>query len=158
MNSAIERLLTLRVRDVMNKQVVSIAAQQSLSAAAETLIQHEITGLPVVDERGDCQGVLSGTDFVRRLRSVRKGAADDKSSASERPGTLEANFDAATVVRDVMTPLVRSISPDASLMEAARAMCEHHVHRLIVMEGTQRPKGIISSLDVVAAMIQAIEE
>ena len=99
----------------MNKHVVSIAVEESLSSAAETLIQHEITGLPVVDEQGDCQGVLSGTDFVRRLRSGPGRGTTDKRSATEASGTLEANFDAATVVRDVMTPLVRSISPDASL-------------------------------------------
>ena len=69
-------------------------------------------------------GVLSGTDFVRRLRSGpgRRGTTD-KRSATEASGTLEANFDAATVVRDVMTPLVDSISPDASLMEAGEEIC-----------------------------------
>ena len=157
MNSAIELLLTLRVRDVMNRQVISIAADESLSAAAETLIQHEITGVPVVDAQGDCQGVLSGTDFVRRLRSDRpQGTGVGTSPSISRD--FEAHFSSETVVGDIMTPRVRSIYPDASLMDAARAMCEFHVHRLIVMDHSRRPMGIVSSLDVVAAMIQAIEQ
>jgi CBS domain-containing protein len=159
MNSAIERLLTLRVRDVMNKQVLAIGAHESLSTAAEKLIRHEITGLPVVNDSGQCEGVLSGTDFVRR---VSREQADHTASATpagqKGAAMLSIHTDNPGEVRDIMTPRVHSISPDASLMDAAREMCRHHIHRLVATDQHRRPLGIVSSLDIVAAMVQAIEQ
>jgi CBS domain-containing protein len=159
MNSAIERLLTLRVRDVMNKQVVAVGARDPLCSAAETLIRHEITGLPVVNDSGQCEGVLSGTDFVRRVSREQADHPAKTTTASQNgPAMLSLHADSAGEVRDIMTPHVRAVSPDASLMDAAREMCRHHVHRLVATDQQRRPLGIVSSLDIVAAMVQAIEQ
>jgi len=50
MNSAIERLLSLRVADAMSKDVVRLSPRESMADAAETLVDHHITGAPVVDK------------------------------------------------------------------------------------------------------------
>ena len=52
MNTAIERLLTLRVKDIMRDDVLVIRESDRMCDAAQTLRAAEVTGAPVVDEAG----------------------------------------------------------------------------------------------------------
>ncbi|MFL5999636.1 MAG: CBS domain-containing protein [Streptomyces sp.] len=53
----------------------------------------------------------------------------------------------AELVRDVMTPGVVAVRPDASLVEAARLMRAHAVRRLPVVEDGL-PVGVVSLGDI----------
>ena len=64
MNSAVERLLGLRVKDVMRREVMTIDMSETIKSAAHKLFVAEVTGAPVVDGGGRCVGVISGSDFV----------------------------------------------------------------------------------------------
>ncbi len=57
-----------------------------------------------------------------------------------------------------MSSGVRSVQPEQTLLTAARIMCEKHVHRLPVLNLDGKPVGLITSMDVVAALVNAIDE
>ena len=57
-----------------------------------------------------------------------------------------------------MSRSVQSIAADATVIEAARAMCAEHVHHLPVLDEDRCVLGLVSSLDIVAAMVHAVEE
>ena len=61
-------------------------------------------------------------------------------------------------VSNHMSTAVQTIWEKAPIMDAARMLCMEHIHRLIVLDESERPAGVLSSLDLVAAMIQAVEE
>ena len=65
MNSTIERLLSLKVGDVMTERIVTLCGSSTMSEAAQTLNRHQVSGAPVVDKMGHCIGILSGSDFIR---------------------------------------------------------------------------------------------
>jgi len=44
------------------------------------------------------------------------------------------------------------VPPDTRIGELARMMMDAHIHRLIVVDKTQRPIGIVSSIDILAAI------
>jgi CBS-domain-containing membrane protein len=163
MNSAIERLLKLRVADVMARNVVQVPADETMDNTAELLNQHDITGAPVVDEVGRCVGVISGSDFVVRER-VRNGTGmaaggGEQLLVQEAPGRAYHIEDiAADRVSQHMSAEVLNVAAEATLMDAARVMCAEHIHRVVVLDNQRRPVGVVSSLDVVAAVVQAIEE
>jgi CBS domain-containing protein len=140
MNSAIERLLGLRVKDVMARKVVTVSPHQKMAEVACLLIHEHVSGVPVVDAERHCLGVLSATDFVRR---------QCQSGMSQAPDTL---------VGDHMSAAVQTISESDTLMTAARRLCHEHIHRLPVVDRQEKVIGWVSSLDIVAAMIHAIEE
>ena len=50
MNSAIERLLTLQVKDIMNTDVLTVADSDDMQAAAQSIFAAEVTG----GSRGEC--------------------------------------------------------------------------------------------------------
>ena len=140
MNSAIERLLGLRVVDIMSRQVVTVSADQKMTDVACLLIDKNVSGAPVVDPEGRCVGILSATDFVRH---------QCQSGMSGVPETL---------VREHMSPSVHTISENETLLQASRRLCDAHIHRLPVVAANDRVVGWVSSLDIVAAVINAVEE
>lgn len=160
MNSAIERLLTLRVADVMSKEVVSVSQHDTMDYAARRLLEHSISGAPVVDPQQLCVGVLSAIDFVKQHNCTCTDADGIKRSlvqeGAERPWRIDACRNDR--VTDHMSPVVQSIAADKPLLAAARTMCAQHIHRLPVLDHRGRPIGMLTALDVVAALVAAIEE
>ena len=69
---------------------------------------------------------------------------------------LEAVHDDS--VADHMSPFVQTINIDAPIMNAARVLVGEHIHRLVIVNDDLRPIGVLSSLDLVATMIAAVEE
>jgi CBS-domain-containing membrane protein len=161
MNSAIERLLSLRVADVMAKDVFHVSANETMEQAAVKMVDRDISGAPVVNELQQCVGVLSATDFLRfRVHGGNGHSAGDGHVLQH--GSPEAPFQidrgASDHVHQHMSAAVQTISADATLMQAGREMCVEHVHRLPVLDATGAVVGLISSLDIVAAMVNAVEE
>ena len=157
MNSAIERLLTLRVSDVMNKRVVSISSTDTMEHAAQTLLEHSISGAPVLNERLRCAGMLSAIDFVKKQggKTQGNGSTQENHETPEPVRIVECDKE---LVCKHMTPNVQSIAASQPLLSAARMMCDRHIHRLPVLDENCRPVGIITASDVVAALVNAIDE
>jgi CBS-domain-containing membrane protein len=152
-----DRLQMLRVSDVMNRTVVCVRAEQSMAEAAEVLLRHEVSGAPVVDAAGRCVGILSATDFVRRESQLARREEQRSSPPGGVPVALREPPEAQQV-RSYMTSAVQTVSPRQFLVEAARMMCAEHVHRLPVLDEQGHPVGILTSLDIVAALTQAVDE
>lgn len=155
MNSAIERLLSLRVKDIMRNDVLTVDETDSIRSAAVKLFQGEVTGAPVVDTAGRCVGVISGSDFIGKSADAHATQVVVQ-HGPEAP--YEVEFLNDDMVRSHMCSDVCAISPESSIMQAARRMCEYHVHRLVVLDREERPIGVVSTLDIVAAMVAAVEE
>jgi len=57
---------TMRVSDVMTRNVVSIRSDDTILKAARLMLQNRISGLPVVDAEGGLIGMVTEGDFLRR--------------------------------------------------------------------------------------------
>ena len=125
------------VGEVMTPNPISVAETTCLAEAAGILDDQRISGLPVVDGAGLLVGVLSQTDLVR--------ARANPGLASNWPGLP---------VGQVMSKPALTIAAVASLEEAARAMEERRVHRLVVTDGAATPIGIVSTSDLVRSWLR----
>lgn len=139
MEKTIDRLLALRVLDVMTRDPVVVSANESIDEVAARFRVQDVSAVPVVDEQGQCIGILSSTDFVKREQQPRPGESSPATAAG------------------CMTQAVQSIEPGASLLAAARLMCDNHIHRLPVLD-QKVPVGVISTMDIVAALVNAVDE
>ena len=146
---------TRNVKDLMNPDIMTVADEMTTDELARYLIEHEISGAPVVDGQGHLIGVVSMTDIGRTMAEP----SDVESSSSsgfyrdiaadytlEEPGERYVDQRAVTV-RDVMTPVIHQVPMTASVAQAARIMVDQHIHRLVVTQGKE-PVGIITSMDV----------
>jgi CBS domain-containing membrane protein len=158
MNAITQRLLHLRAKDIMSREVVVVSANSTMSEAADVLSEHQISGAPVVDELGHCVGVLSGTDYVHRKASHLEPDTGHILAMHTSAGGCQIEDVLHDLVRRHMTPAVQTIDQNTSLLQVSRCMCAEHLHRLIVIDDNSVPVGVVTSLDLVAAIVNATDE
>jgi len=137
----------VKVKDVMTSDVVTVAPTDTLKSAARKMIEHGVSGLPVVDDEGVVEGIITEADFV--------DAEAERAWGNERRRLLAAIFGersarTGTIVADAMSRNPLCIDLDSEISEAARRMSEHGVKRLPVVDPDGRVLGIISRADIVA--------
>ncbi|MEA2693453.1 MAG: hypothetical protein QOJ16_2840 [Acidobacteriota bacterium] len=147
--------------DVMNPRVLAASADWTLPELADFLVEHEISGAPVVDAAGRLVGVVSVTDIAAAMAvesgGAHKGSDFWKSAWPEGPSrdTL-AGLVARGVrltVREIMTPQVYTVVEDTPVGELAETLVEEHVHRLLVTR-EERVVGIVSTVDLLGLLIE----
>ena len=128
----------MRVADIMKTELVTALPDTLICELIATLADSHISAVPVVDEHGRMLGVVSSTDVLLAEAEAREDPA--------RSLMMES-----TVVRDIMTPMVRTIVPEATLKDAALRMLYSDVHRLFVT-ASGRLVGVVSAMDLVGAI------
>jgi CBS domain-containing protein len=127
----------------------------SLKQAAQLLVEHRISGLPVVDDHGHVLGVVSEADVLPK-------------EAGELPGQPLAwlvGFDVeadrskleARLVGEAMSSPALTIEGDRPVGRAARLMIEKDVNRLPVVEGEELV-GIVTRADLIRAFVRSDAE
>jgi len=119
---------------------VVVRVDTSLDEIAELMAQNDITGVPVVNASGVLVGVVSQTDMIRAAAS---------SGAGLRPWS-------GFTARHVMSHHPIVVRADTPLVEAARRLETHGIHRLVVVadDGTT-PIGVISISDLLPLLVDA---
>ncbi|HEX5397159.1 MAG TPA: CBS domain-containing protein [Candidatus Limnocylindria bacterium] len=125
----------LRVGDVMSFNPVVVAPDDSASEAERRIKTYRVSGLPVVDD-GIAVGVVSQTDL---------GVAH----SSEM---IAANWP-RVLVRHLMSAPAVTVHLGTSIEHAARLMISQHIHRLVVVDDEDRAIGVVSSLDLLKAIV-----
>ena len=104
------------VRDHMDTEVCSLEPGIEILDAVGFLLEHRVTGAPVVDEAGHLVGMLSEKDC---LRLVATGAGADRPTGT---------------VTDFMTTDVTTIPPDMDVYYAAGLFLHQPFRRFPVVE------------------------
>ena len=158
------RLGSLRARDIMTEKVVLLSEDDPIPYAANVLRENRISGAPVVNPQGVPVGLLSLSDIVPLHLEQGQSAATSASPSSweDAPGRFGRARPAAalpdeTVVQRMSRQLV-SVRDEAAVLDVARVMCQGHWHRVTVVDAQGRLCGIVSTMDVLAAVVQAAEE
>lgn len=163
MQADITILSDLQVRDIMQNSVVTVSADAELAQAATLMHEHGVGCLAVVDEQGRCVGMLSASDIVSRFAdaagSCRPLAGDDFTLTQSGPyGSLLLDETPQDVVRCRMSHAVQSVAGEVPVIEAAQCMCAAQLHHLVVLDGSARPVGVVSSLDVLDAFAKHLAD
>jgi CBS domain-containing protein len=167
MTNLSERLATLTAHDIMTEKLVLLGETDTIQHAANLFRDLHISGAPVVDAGGKPVGLLSVMDIVPAV-AARFGTP----AAVPRPQTREAEWeeicqilnsgggrgDAGELVTKWMSRRLVSVRETTPLVEVARVMCDGHWHRVTVVDESGRLKGIVSTMDVLAALVQAADE
>lgn len=128
--------LDLRVDDLMTIDPVTVAAEATVEDAEELLRRNRVSGLPVVDGAGRLVGVISQTDLLHlSLPSVQ---------------ALIRHRESGIRVGEVMSTPPVTIDGELPIAEAARIMNEGRLHRLVAVDRSGRPIGVLSAMDFVA--------
>jgi tRNA nucleotidyltransferase (CCA-adding enzyme) len=153
-------LLALTANDLMSTPVTMIPREMSIESAARLLRRADVSGAPVVDDYGRCIGVVSAGDFVAWA------AEPDRPDwhPHGNPGCAHAAWQMMEIddlpkgeVQQLMTGDPVTASPNTSIGDLARQMVDAHIHRVVVVDKENRPKGIVSTTDILVAIARAAQ-
>jgi CBS domain-containing protein len=133
------------VKDLMTPQVVTVGPATPFKEIAARLAEHRVSAVPVVDD-GRVLGVVSEADLL--LKEEFPDPDQDIPLFWTKRRRLEQGKAAGTTARELMSVALVSISPDATVAEAARRMHAAGVKRLPVVGEGGRLVGIVSRGDL----------
>jgi CBS domain-containing protein len=113
-----------RARDIMSGTVISTSPETSVKELSRLLAFHNVSGLPVLDERGKLVGIVSEADVIGKRGKT---------------------------VGEIMTRDIITVQEGDSLESIAHLMAEHRIKRVLVMRG-QELVGLVSRADIVKAL------
>jgi CBS domain-containing protein len=146
----------MKARDVMVAPVITASPNASVKSVAETFVRHQISAVPVVDDKGKLVGIISEGDLLHRVEA---------GTEKRRPWWLRAfvGSDAlaneyvkahARKVSDAMTQQVVTASPEMPLHEVAALLEKHSIKRVPIVENNQLV-GVVSRANLVQAVASA---
>ena len=149
--------LRMPLKDVISSHVVYVNPQDTLREALALMVENHVSAMPVVDARRHCVGVISVTDLL----GMTKDLSDELNALSESGGLdheaivekLEHADLLTEQVQGWMSPDVVSVAIDSTIEHAAKQMLHNRVHRLLVLDDQRRVVGVVSTMDLLAALV-----
>ncbi|MFB4294715.1 CBS domain-containing protein [Nonomuraea sp. ATR24] len=149
------------VQDVMTTDVTAVEQNASFHTVAEQLVEHGVSGLPVVDEAYHVKGVVSEADLLAKQEFKTRYYGDAyrpplrarirHAVSSEGSGFYKALGETAG---ELMTSPAHVTTPGTSVVVAARIMDQHGVKRLPVVDTDGKLVGIITRRDLIKVFLR----
>ncbi|MBI4839391.1 MAG: CBS domain-containing protein [Nitrospirae bacterium] len=145
----------LKAKDMMTKDVITVKPEATVEELARLLIEHKISGMPVVDEGKKLIGIVTENDLIsqnRRLHIptiIRLFDAYIVLGSGKLEGEIRKM--AATTVGEICTKNIVTITEETSMDDIATIMSDKNIH-LIPVVRDKVVVGIIGKADLVSAM------
>jgi len=157
----------MKIKDVMNKDVIICAPDDTLGHLADLFKKNHISGIPVVD-KGKVVGLVSETDLIKLFKipeysndlwlpspfEIIEIPIRNLVKLEETKKFLE-NMKLRPV-KDIMTKTVHGISPDDDLEDASTIMVKYDVNRLPVIDNGKLV-GIVARSDIIKGLSESAE-
>ena len=116
-----------QIRDIMEKEVITIENDKTAQDAAKIIAEKDISFLVIMND-GKPEGILSESDFVRKI------AAEDKKASEIK-------------ITEVMSYKFRSVAPTTTIEDAIQKMLNNNIRRLIILDN-EKLAGVITQTDL----------
>jgi CBS domain-containing protein len=162
---------TTRASDLMVRSVVTLKPADTLAHAAAVMLHEQISGAPVIDREGVCVGVLSASGILGaedKVAQEQRKVAESSFWNSNLALPMSVYADKLEEVREKIAPAAGqpverfmtsdlvSVTADTPLRVVVESMVNAHVHRVVVLDADRRLRGIISTTDVLAALLRSV--
>jgi CBS domain-containing protein len=148
----------LTVGDIMDPSPMTVSPRDGVSSLIKLLREHELPGVPVVDDDGLLVGIVTEKDLILRGDDADLhlphyieifGGVVFLEPLQHLEDKLRKAF--ANKVEEMMTADVDTISPQASVHDAARLISRSGHNRLPVIEGGKLV-GVVTRVDCLEAL------
>ncbi len=116
-----------QIRDIMEKDVITIENDKTAQYAAKIIAEKDISFLVIMND-GKPEGILSESDFVRKI------VAEDKKASEIK-------------ITEVMSYKFRSVAPTTTIEDAIQKMLNNNIRRLIILDN-EKLAGVITQTDL----------
>ncbi len=147
-------------KDIMVRRVVSVSPELLVEDLAKLLIEHSLSGVPVVDGSGALVGIVSEGDLLHKECAPRLpnfinllGAVIFYNGIDQFDEDFKKLM--ARHVSEIMTDEVITVSPETEVDAVARLMIEHKIRQVPVVEGEGRLLGMVRRVDIIKLVLPA---
>jgi len=147
--------------ELMVPNPISVRDDATVPEAVALMTDRGFSAAPVIDEAGRPVGVLSRTDvLIHEREQVRHALPAEEyhpqgRSRHHRHEGFSIEIADSTLVRDIMTPTIFTVTTNTPAADVVKRMCELKVHHLFVVDDDDSLVGVISSLDIVRCLTPA---
>ncbi len=146
----------MQAKDIMTKKVFTVTADMPIKELAQFLLEHRISGAPVVDEQGSFLGLITEKELIEQNKKLHIPTVVTIMEAviyleSLKHFEQELKEMLATRVEDLYLREVATIGEDTELEDIATLMSESSAELLPVMRDNELV-GIVGKADVVRAI------
>lgn len=150
----------MKVKEIMTQPVTVIQEDATLEEVAQTMLDHGIGCVPVVDREGRLTGVIVESDFTGKERGFPFSAYVAPQLLGEwvtKEG-VERIYEAARTrtAKEIMTTQPTTATEDEEITELVVEMIDHSLHRIPVLRDGV-PVGIVTRHDLLKLMAQEAE-
>jgi CBS domain-containing protein len=141
----------LKARDIMVQEPVCVEPSTNIRQLARVFQENDISGAPVIDDQGRIIGIVSKSDLIRRCSegSIDIPPAYLFEAMGEQTGEDEGiSPEPMVCVEDFMTVDPVTVTQETPAGVIARLMFEGRFHRVVVVDDSRFPVGMITSLDL----------
>ena len=126
------------VKVIMSRRIVSLKASDSFDAVKKIFRENDFHHIPIVDDKGEVQGIISKENWLRDLRNI----------TLETSGKIwtKRYYDSLTA-GELMTPKPMIFDPEDTVKQAANIFMANLFHALPIVEDGQLI-GIITTHDL----------
>ncbi len=156
--------MTAYAKEIMTPNIKSVPEDWTVQRFARFLSDNDISGSPVVNSIGEVIGIATLKDIadfhfnsVSTDHESRMSDDERKESRKLRQLIFEGMSSVPVEVRDIMTPIVFSVSEDDSIQSVAKLMMKEHLHRVFVNDQQGKVSGIITTYDLLRIITDATE-
>lgn len=128
-----------QVRDIMSSKVVTCSQDDPISKVWESMMESDLTGLPVVSKGGRPVGMITRFDILSGPRIGKEGDSGPSDAIHMKTGKL------------MSTPLYH-VGPQDGIDRAIKLMLKHEVGRVTVVEG-DKIVGIVDRYDLIRSYL-----
>ncbi len=143
----------------MNPDAISAHPGDDVESLLRLMREHELPGVPVVDDEGQLVGIVTEADLVIRDEQADLhlphhidlwGGVIFLEPIKHYEERLRHAF--AATVADMMTPNPVTVGPDDSIRHAARLIAQRRHNRLPVVDEHGKLLGVVTRVDVLEAL------
>lgn len=147
----------MKAQDIMEKEVVSVNQQATVREIAQVLLDHKISGVPVVDDAGNLVGIVTEGDLLHKEMSPRiPHFVNILGAIIYYNGVRRYDEDFKKLMAgqacEMMTKKVITVDEDADIDAVVKLMIEHGIKRIPVVKDN-KVLGIVSRRDIIRALL-----
>ena len=145
------------VKDIMTSDVVTVKPTMGVQELAQLFVEKEISGAPVVDDKGALRGVVLEESLILQDKNIHLPTfffiLSGFITLGEHQFEEEMKKVASTNVEGIMERAPKTLSPDTPVEDVATLIVEHGVHYFPVVEAGKLV-GVVTKKDLVRAIAQ----
>ncbi|CAD5243879.1 CBS domain-containing protein [Thermococcus camini] len=140
-----------KTEEFMTKDVITLKPDDTVAKALATMRDHAISRIPIVNEAGKLEGLVTLHDLIIRFIKPRF-----KSQYGEVAGEKIPPF--SMQLRDVMIRGVITAKPEARVKEAVATMMENDIDGLIIVDDNNKVAGVLTVKDLLLPISRMVEK